>query len=517
MNKTLWNNTEVSPVIEAPGEDLYKDIFHELSGEEYKEAIRLAGERVSGFLKNNKKPFSGIKPADIREMVEDIDLATPLQDYKRLFDEVDALYVQHATAYHLPGYIAHLNCPVVIPALAAEVLISAINSSQDTYDQSAGGTFMERKLIAWTGEQIGFSPDCDGIFTAGGSQSNLMGLLLARDYFALEYLRWNIKLDGNPPDAGKFRVFVSEKAHFSNQKNASIMGLGEQAIVPVATDSRYRMDSDELEKAILREKERGNIPIAITATAGTTDFGNIDPLQGIARIAREHHLWLHVDAAYGCGLLLTDKYRHLLRGIEQADSVTIDYHKSFFQPISSSAFIVRNKLHLNIIKHHADYLNPKEQNYDELPAQINKSIVQSTRRFDALKLWFTLRYLGREKLGQYTNAIIETAKQTAKELDRDPDFELLCHSDMGALVFRYVKGVPPSEFCTLNQRIKKSLFFSGEVLLASTKVEGEFYLKFTIFNPLTTIHDIQDILTKIKQQGNEHLQLNRIPSAGGTN
>ncbi|UGU17584.1 aspartate aminotransferase family protein [Sinomicrobium kalidii] len=516
MNETLMNEEVPSPTVLSSREELCKDIFYEQTCDEYVRAIRLAQERVTGFLKNNRKPFSGIKPADIRTRVEAVDFEVPLPDYESLLNEVDELYVKHATAYHLPQYIAHLNCPVVIPALAAEVLISAINSSQDTYDQSAGGTFMERKLIAWTGAQIGFPSDCDGIFTAGGSQSNLMGLLLARDFFALKHLNRNIKLDGCPPEATRFRVFVSGKAHFSNHKNASIMGLGEQAIVHVETDGRYRMDPQKLEEAIAREREKGNIPIAVMATAGTTDFGNVDPLSDIAHTARKHRLWLHVDAAYGCGLLLTEKYRHLLAGIEQADSVTVDYHKSFFQPISSSAFIVRNKLHLNIIKHHADYLNPKEQDYDELPAQINKSIVQSTRRFDALKLWCTLRYLGKEKLGQYTDTIIETTREAADSIENDDSFELLCHSDMGVLVFRYTEGSEKDELCKLNQYIKKSLFFSGEVLLASTKVNGAFYLKFTIFNPLTTITDIQNILTIIKQHGHEYLQLNRVSPAGRT-
>ncbi|MBZ4043696.1 pyridoxal phosphate-dependent decarboxylase family protein [Flavobacterium hibisci] len=508
MSNTLMNDEAQKNSVLTPDQDYYKDIFHQHANDEYAEAIQLAQNRVSDFLKNNRKPFSGIRPDEMKAKVENVDLDIPLPDYESLLNEVDELYVQHATAYHLPEYIAHLNCPVVIPALAAEVLISAINSSQDTYDQSAGGTFIERKLIDWTSKQIGYSENADGIFTAGGSQSNLMGLLLARDYFSLEYQKWNIKLDGLPPDASKFRIFVSDKAHFSNHKNAWILGLGEQAIVHVGVDTRYRMDPKQLEKAIAAEIEKGNIPIAITATAGTTDFGNVDPLTEIAHIASRHNLWLHVDAAYGCGLLLTEKYRYLLNGIELADSVTIDYHKSFFQPISSSAFIVKNKLHLNIIKHHADYLNPKEQNYDALPAQINKSIIQSTRRFDALKLWFTLRYMGKEKLGQYTDTIIETAQQTAHYLENDENFELLCHSDMGVLVFRFINGLDQANYCNINQYIKEKLFFSGDVLVASTKVNGNFYLKFTIFNPLTTLNDIKNILNLIKQNGNEYQQLN---------
>jgi L-2,4-diaminobutyrate decarboxylase len=483
------------------------DLFYEGTETEYRLALRAAAEQVSNFLKNNTQPFSGIKPAALLAEFDNISLDKPLGDYKRVFEEVNALYIKHATAFHLPQYIAHLNCPVVIPALAAEVIISAINSSQDTYDQSAGGTFIERRLIDWTGEQLGYSSQCDGVFTGGGSQSNLMGLLLARDYYALTYLNHNIKLAGHPANANRFRIFVSEKAHFSNQKNASLMGLGEQAIVKVATDERFRMDAAKLEQAILEELEQGNVPIAIVATAGTTDFGNIDPLTDIARIAKQFNLWVHVDAAYGCGLLLSEKYRYLLNGIEQADSVTIDYHKSFFQPISSSAFLVKNKLHLNIIKHHADYLNPQEQDYDALPAQINKSITQSTRRFDALKLWFTLRRMGKQKLGRYTDRIIDTTEQAACLIEGSGQYELLSHSDLGVLVFRYLPQ-PGSEIdvCAMNLHIKQTMFFNGEVLVASTKVNGQFYLKFTILNPLTTIQHIQNILTIIQKHGKDYEQ-----------
>lgn len=480
----------------------FPDLFHQQSADSYSQAIDQAKAMVLKFLDQQQKPFSGITPHQLGKQFKKIAFDVPLTNYDALFQEVQELYVDHATAFHLPNYIAHLNCPVVIPALAAEVLISAINSSQDTWDQSAGGTLMERRLINWTAEQIGFSEQADGVFTGGGSQSNLMGLLLARDCFAQSRLNHNIKVSGNPPEANRFRVFVSDKSHFSNLKNASLLGLGEQGVIQVETDNRFRMKADALEKAIEKERERGNIPFAIVATAGSTDFGNVDPLEAISALAAKYKIWMHVDAAYGCGLLLTDQHRHLLAGIEKADSVTIDYHKSFFQPISSSAFIVRDKTSLEIIRHHADYLNPKEQNYEEYPAQINKSITQSTRRFDALKLWFTLRLLGRDKLGEYMDTVIATARAAASLINLDPELELLSSSDISVLVFRCKPGnLPQVNLCALNQYIKKKMFHSGEVLVASTKVDGIFYLKFTIFNPITTIHDIQHILSIIKTYG----------------
>lgn len=503
MNNNLISLEALTSITSPHISGNFGNIFHPDNYDHYRNAVNSTLDLVQEFLHRNNKPFSGIEARTMKGMVQQIDLNQKLSNYNELLAEVDEIYVKHATAFHLPQYVAHLNCPVVIPALAGEILVSAINSSQDTYDQSAGGTFMERKLIDWTAGQIGYNPnESDGVFTAGGSQSNLMGLVMMRDCFSQKKYNHNIKMDGLPTEASRFRIFVSDKSHFSNLKNASIMGLGEKSIVKVPTDDRFRMDISLLKKYIKREEQLGNIPIGIVATAGTTDFGNIDPLEDIANIAEHYNIWMHVDAAYGCALLLSEKYRDLINGIERADSVTIDYHKSFFQPISSSAFIVKNKKELLILKHHADYLNPKEMDEEEIPAQINKSITQSTRRFDALKLWFTLRMMGKEQLAEYTDTVIDLTKDAAAMISEDADFELLSDSDLSVLVFRYVNP-EISDLNALNQYIKMKLFYSGEILVASTKVDGNFYLKFTFLNPITTTEDIHQILTTIKNHGKD--------------
>ncbi|MBC9794517.1 aspartate aminotransferase family protein [Sinomicrobium sp. FJxs] len=497
--------------------DTFKDIFHGGASLSYDEAIDRAKQVVLNFLRQKQQPFSGVRPADLHTPFSEIDMDIPLDNYEELMKEVQRLYTDHAVAFHLPHYIAHLNCPVVIPALAAEVLISAINSSLDTWDQSAGGTLMEQRLISWTAEQLGFGTDADGVFTSGGTQSNLTGLLLARDHYARKRLGHSVKRSGNPPQAARFRVFASEKAHFSNLKNASLLGLGEQAIVEVGTDHRFRMDPEALQNALQREIQAGNIPIAIVATAGTTDFGNVDPLDEIGSIARQYGLWFHVDAAYGSCLLLTSLHRHMLNGIELADSVTIDYHKSFFQPISSSAVVVRDKRTLQIIKHHADYLNPEDQDYEEFPAQVNKSVSQTTRRFDALKLWFTLRLLGKEKLGDYIDTIIHTTRQAARIIEHDPELELLTRSDISVLLFRYIPDQrTTSDLCKLNEYIRKKTFSDGKALVAGTRVDGKFYLKFTLLNPITTEEDIRSILDILKGHGNSYKEEKKIPVSAGT-
>lgn len=482
-------------------------LFYEDSAAEYTRAIHAAGAAVTRFLQQNDKPFSGITPDQLKDAFDAVDFNAPLPDYQSLLDEVESLYTRHAVAFHLPQYVAHLNCPIVIPAIAAEVMISAINSSLDTWDQSAGGTLMEQKLISWTCNEIGFDHQADGIFTSGGTQSNLMALLLARDHFAQETLQYNIKKNGLPPSSSRFRIFASEAGHFSIQKNAALLGLGEQAVVKIKTND-FRMDADALEAAIRLELNRGNLPIAVVATAGTTDFGTIDPLMGIGLLAAKYNLWFHVDAAYGCGLLLTEKYRHLLNGIQLAHSVTVDYHKSFFQPVSSSGFLVRHKSYLSLLKHHADYLNPKEHEEDGLPDQVNKSL-QTTRRFDALKLWFTLRLMGKEKLGAYFEKIIATTTEVADLIDDQDDFELLNRSDISALVFRYLPYRMAQSPDTLNRHIRKEMFRSGSALVAGTRVNGSFYLKLTLLNPLTTPEHIRELLQLIREYGHAYTSIRK--------
>jgi L-2,4-diaminobutyrate decarboxylase len=504
-------NTVITEQLVSEKESLFpnlENLFCDINIHEYQNVMQKAQESVVAFLEDNNQPFSGVSPKDLRKQFEKVDLNSYPQSYEQVFEEVRTLYTQHAIAFHHPKYVAHLNCPVVIPAVAAEMLISSINSSLDTWDQSAGGTLMEQKLIEWTCNEIGYNKSSDGIFTSGGSQSNLMGMLLARDYYSIKHFNHNIKKDGLPKNAHRFRIFVSEMAHFSIQKSASILGLGEQAVVKIKTDRSFKMNSILLEDAIQKEIENGNIPIAVVATAGTTDFGNIDPLINISAIAKKFGMWFHVDAAYGCGLLLTEKHRHLINGIEDADSVTVDYHKSFFQPVSSSGFLVKDRNYFTLITHYADYLNPKDHDENEIPNQVNKSI-QTTRRFDALKLWFTLRIIGKKGLGNYIERIIYTAREAANLLENDPHFELLNRSDISALVFRYsANPFKTFDLSRVNTYIKSQLYKNGHALVAGTKVNGQFYLKFTILNPLTTVEDIKSILFTIKKYGNEYIEVN---------
>jgi len=475
-------------------------IFNEKNLINYEIGAMRSLSLVHKKLRQTDKPFSGIQPQELSAQFADINLDQPLDSIDEALDEVESLYLDHAIYFHHPRYVAHLNCPVAYPAVVAEQMLSAINSSMDTWDQSAGGTLIEQKLIDWTIERIGYDNQADGIFTSGGSQSNLMALLMARDNHVKKTQPNRLIRDqGLPADAHKFRIITSQLSHFSVQKSAAILGLGYDSVISVPCDDNFKMDIAALQE-IIKQCYRDDLqPIAVVATAGTTDFGSIDPITALAEICQTHELWLHVDAAYGGGLLATPHHRHLLQGIEHADSVTIDYHKSFLQPVSSSAFFLKDKHDFAHITHHAEYLNPLSEKNDGQPNLVDKSI-QTTRRFDALKLWLTLRSMGADKVGQVFEQVMGLAKQSYVLLNQEQHFEALHSPELSALVFRYVPITPMSDeiINQANIYIRKEIFKRGQAVVAGTTFNEKRYLKFTLLNPATKLEHIRDILGQIK-------------------
>lgn len=473
----------------------------------YRSAVTESVTRVSAKIAGTTRPFTGVTVDGLTPTVSGVDLDAPLHDAAAALDELEEVYLRDAVYFHHPRYLAHLNCPVVIPALVGEAVLSAVNSSLDTWDQSAGGTLIERRLIDWTAERIGLGEAADGIFTSGGSQSNLQAMLLARD----EACRREQTRDGSPTDARltdvlpRLRILTSECSHFSIRKSATLLGMGAEAVIAVPSDETKRMRTDALAAELARCRRDGLIPMAVVATAGTTDFGSIDPLPEIAGLCAGYGAWMHVDAAYGCGLLVSRR-RALLSGIERADSVTVDYHKSFFQPVSSSAILVRDRATLRHVTYHADYLNPRRMAEARIPNQVDKSI-QTTRRFDALKLWLTLRIMGAQAVGELFDEVVDRAADAWKLLHDDPRFEVVVEPQLSTLVFRYVPSTDqdPELSDRVNLHAREALFASGEAIVASTVVDGRHYLKFTLLNPETTLEDIATVLDLIADHAGSFL------------
>lgn len=454
----------------------------------YRSLVAQTTSRVATRFAEAAQPASGASRAELQSLVDAVDLAGAGVGSPAAIREIDELFLAHAVWFHHPAYAAHLNCPVALPAVAAESVLSAVNPSVDTYDQSAVGTLMERRLIevvaGWAGFEAG-----DGVFTSGGTQSNLHALFLAREAAIAAS-------DGPRASAlPRLVILATASSHFSVGKSALLLGLAEDAVIEVADDGEGRMLPAALDEAIAAASAAGRLPMAVVATAGTTDRGVIDPLSRIAEVCDRRRVWLHVDAAYGCGLLVSRRRRHLLTGIERARSVTVDFHKSFFQPVSSSAILVREPRDLVAGAWHADYLNPLE---NEVPNQVDKSL-QTTRRFDALKLWVSLRAIGADGIGEMFDTVIDLAASVGDVVEADAELELVGRTQLSTVLFRVrPEGTTPEEQDLLVAGVRRVLFESGRALVAKTVIDGRPCLKLTLLNPETTLDDVRAILEMVK-------------------
>jgi len=446
-----------------------------------------------------ERPFSGRNASALAELVPTNFLpehGSPIEESVPILRDV----IAHSIAVSHPATTAHLHCPPLAASLAAEVVISALNQSMDSFDQAPIATVVEQKVVRWLCSEARLPAGSGGTFTPGGSQSNHMGLLLARDAFLHERWNWSAQKDGLPPDTRKLRILCSEVAHFTVKKSAAQLGLGTSAVVQVGVDDHFRMDPSALSQALDQLRRQQLLPMAVVATAGTTDFGSIDPLQEIADRARSSGLWLHVDAAYGGALLFSARHREQLAGLGLADSIAIDFHKLFWQPIPTSVFLLGDARHFDTMEMHADYLNPPIHEDEGGPNLVTTSLLTS-RRFDALKLWISFQSLGRSKLAAMIDRTIELANHSAGLIRRTRSLELLCEPQLGTVVFRYVPSQTKIPADELNLAIRRRLFDHGRAVIGYTRVRNLQCLKFTCMNPTVTEAQMEKLIHAISDLG----------------
>ncbi len=465
------------------------------SNSAYRNLIARASEILATSLP--ARPYAGKTPAALEALISP-DFLPPTGSSADQVAEILRTIVANSINVSHPHTAAHLHCPSLMASLAAEVVIGALNQSMDSFDQAPIATVVEQMVIRWLCAEAGLSASADGTFTTGGSQSNYMGLLLARD--AAVHQRWggSVQKSGLPPDARRLRILCSDVAHFTVEKSAAQLGLGTEAVMRIAVDDHFRMQPQALQEALKSLEVDGLVPMAIVATAGTTDFGSIDPINEISAIARSTGVWLHVDAAYGGALLFSGQHRGKLAGIEAADSLSIDFHKLLWQPIPCSVFLLRDARDFDYIKMHADYLNPESHEDEGVPNLVTTSLLTS-RRFDALKLWISFQSLGRTKLAAMIDHTIALAFHAAEIVRRTPRLELVCEPQLSTVVFRYVPSRGDAD--QINSAIRQKLFDRGEAVVGHTRVLDRQCLKFTCMNPSATEADMEALLEKIREEG----------------
>lgn len=470
---------------------------------DYETAMHNAVQAVSSWLKNEKM-YTGGSIKQMRALVDGFKPTKEGVGVQKSLDHLVEIFLNPSLKVHHPHSLAHLHCPTMVASQIAEVLINATNQSMDSWDQSPAGSIMEEHLIDWLRQKAGYGEGTSGVFTSGGTQSNLMGVLLARDRAIANHWKnedgseWSVQRDGIPADAmKKVKVICSENAHFSVQKNMAMMGMGFQSVVTVPSNANAQMDVAALEQTLAQLKAEGKIAACIVATAGTTDAGAIDDLKAIRKLADEYQAWLHVDAAWGGALLLSKDYRHFLDGIELTDSITLDFHKHFFQTISCGAFLLKDPANYRFIDYKADYLNSEYDEEHGVPNLVAKSL-QTTRRFDALKLWFTVEALGEELYASMIDHGVKLTKEVEQYINNTAGLEMLVPSQFASVLFRVVPEGYPAEFVdALNQNVADELFARGEANIGVTKVGDNQSLKMTTLSPIATLDNVKALLAQV--------------------
>ncbi|MFJ1702829.1 pyridoxal phosphate-dependent decarboxylase family protein [Kitasatospora sp. NPDC088346] len=413
-----------------------------------------------------------------------------------------------------PACAAHLHCPPLAVAVAADLAVSALNPSQDSWDQAPAATVFETELLAELAELVGFPADrAAGVVTSGGTESNLLALMLARD----AVLGGRVELDGLP--AGVRPVIVASRAaHFSVQRAAALLGLGERAVLTVPVDRELRMDPAALADTLAAAVRAGRTPIAVVATAGTTDTGAVDPLHRAADLAARHGARLHVDAAYGGGALLSRRLAPLLDGIARADSVSLDFHKLGWQPAAAGVFLAARAETYASLARHAAYLNPLDDERAGYPSLLGRSL-RTTRRPDGFKLAVTLRTLGRDGLGRLVDACHDLARATAAAVRAEPALELHCEPVLTTVVFRYRPADgDPATADRVNAGLRRALLRDGRAVVGRTELPGDgpgrVRLKLTLLNPHTTAADTTRILSAVVRAGRAEEQFGGASGIG---
>lgn len=404
----------------------------------------------------------------------------PQELMQRLRDNVLA----HSLHIHHPRNLGHqVATPLPVAALC-DLSAALTNQAMAVYETGPAATMIERQVIHWLAELIGWD-GAEGVLTSGGAQANLTALLAARQRSA----GWNVWKDGvasGPP----IKILASEHAHYSVSRAAGIMGMGVDAVIQVAADHHGRMDIAALADAHRQAVATGARVMAVVATAGCTPTGSIDPLAEIGAWCRKHDVWLHVDGAHGASALLSSQHSDTLNGIELADSVVWDGHKLLYMPAPVSAVIFRKEEDsYAAFAQEASYLFQGHSNAEETYNTSYRTL-ECTKRMMGLKLWAAFMLYGTDGLGMLVDTVFATARLLAGKLVAAPDFDLLMPPQTNIVCFRHVSGDQSG--------LRKTLVESGAFHLTQVNLHGEIWLRTTLMNPFTEEADLDELLNCIR-------------------
>jgi len=371
---------------------------------------------------------------------------------------------------------------------------------------------VERQVIDWLREMLGYSEKASGLLVSGGSMANLTGLAVARNSKA----GYDVREKGLSGRRRRMVLYGSAEMHSSLTRAVELLGLGRDALRCIPVDDAYRVDVDKLRTSVESDLKSGKKPICVIGTAGSTNTGSIDPLKELADVASEYNLWFHVDGAFGAFAYLPRKLRHLVKGMECADSIAFDLHKWGYLPFEVGCILVRDaEAHRSAFAMDARYLKHGTRGTAGDPVWFSDYGVQLTRGFRALKVWMALKAYGVRKLSALVQQNVEQASYLAELIRKSDDLELMAPVALNVVCFRFMKsGFDNAQLNSLNEELLVSLQESGIAVLSGTDLQGRYAMRCAITNHRSIRNDFDLLVSEIEREGNLLQEKRAIVSAG---
>ena len=483
-----------------------------------------------------RRVYGPVSPMGLDDLFAE-DLPEEGASFAELVQECRTKVFPNTMAIGSRRYFGMMN-PAPLPvAVLAEALTAAMNQNAASWRHAPAGTAIEKRVIRWLCDLFGLPETSFGTFVDGGSLANITGLKLAINRALGRHLS-QLDNDAPPgPEMARLTFYVSDQGHYSFTKAVDLLGLGRGQLRKLPTDQLYRIDLQALEAAITEDVAAGLKPCCVIGIAGTTNTGSIDKLAELAGIARRHGCWYHVDAAYGGAVVLSDRYRPMLTGIEEADSVTVDPHKWFYMPFSAGGILVREGdfLRQSFLVHPEYYMqkvqadeNGEAEEFDEFGRRIIPDPrgfhtgdkvnffqygIAGSRRFNALKLWMSLKLVGRRQFGAWVENDIYLARLLAGLLRREPDFEALGPNTLGVCNVRWVprnssgeERFDPERTDQLNRQLQEQVEREGDAWFSYTVLRGQTALRMNVENRRMRREHIERLVRVIRRTADDILR-----------
>jgi aromatic-L-amino-acid decarboxylase len=456
---------------------------------------------LAGYLEHiEERPvFPNVEPATLTKLFTE-----PLPEHpstaEEVFAELEQKLLPYCTHVGHPGYMGLITPSPNPIGVIADFICSALNQNISAYSIGPSGVAMERRTVRWLTDLLGYGENAGGNLTSGGMMANFIGLKLARDSVSGD----RIQQEGVQQ---RWAVYASEERHVSVDKAVDAVGLGREALRGLPTDSAFRVRLDALEAAIAEDRKRGVRPMCIVGMFGTTNTGAIDPVRELRKIADREGMWLHADAAYGGGMLLSHAWPMGNQGLELADSVTIDPHKWFYAPLDAGAILVKDDRRLTAsfgIK--PAYLTDEFDRANERYQYYLHGFEQS-RRFRGLKVWMSFKRYGASQIGEWIDNNVRQAKHLYSLVAEHPDFEPACEPPLSAICIRYRGAdLDQAQSRELHTEVARRIEQSGKFWFSTTELKGKMYFRISPVNFRTRTEHMDQLLASLERECHSTLQ-----------